>query len=538
MAGQFQAAESIERVQYVEPTGVGSIDTSALLAAISRVNATGRGIVELVDTGSNLVLNQAAPGIEFGSCGLVGSDRTKIETQNGCSLNFGTWFDPNNGATAVTGGIAQNAFTFTKPASISLSVGDAVMLFADDNLNNVIEPHVAAASGGQTRPAEIYRVIEIIGSTVSVDTPAIDAMTINPRMHKLAAHPKVRIENFELIGSGGADGSINIYSTVDSVLKNVRLNGAGQITCLYNHNLLIEEVDIFKVKFQAGIYGIVLGVNSQVIIRNCNLASTRHVVTTGGFSLSGDANKRYGTGKGYLVERCTASGVGEGITGGVVAFDSHPEVYGMIFDGCRVSDTFLNPSGFVYGFSTRARNTIIRNCHVHMGDGNSIAYNIVAPDCIVHNCTSQGGWIGARLTNLRSSPTTQADRGLVKGCIFRKAIGAGVHILQGRGHHVVGNEFPGCGSYGGGGHIGQSKVAVGAELTGIVSGGTTTTTRVQIRGNCLDKENNLNSVANGDMDQTEMNVIGNSCYGYGAGSIGVSGGAAFDTAYAGDNFHD
>lgn len=234
-------------------------------------------------------------------------------------------------------------------------------------------------------------------------------------------------------------------------------------------------------------------------------ASTRHAFTTGGAQPGG--NITYGT-----PHHNTILGYYSGCR--VPVLDCHAAGYEICFNGCVVEAIRDKTTGSVVAIDSRARNTIVKNCVLHgrIGPGSgddSYGVQFKAAGCRVENSTFNGFSIATQVHN------SGFDNCAFIGNRFENIKRACVRIDAGGDHWIDGNVF--------GPNTAYSSSNYGwIEFAGSgVSDGDGT----KIFGNRGVKTNALcRSISLGTYtDYDTLYVSGNEFYGFGPGSMGLTG---------------
>ncbi len=312
-------------------------------------------------------------------------------------------------------------------------------------------------------PAEMHQVKEIRGNDgtydyAMIDDIIVDAMTVNPRIYELEPMEGYEVENIKFSWTGDStptDAALNFRKSVNVRVSNCVWdhNGPNEIQFNFVANAIVDNLVMqnhYAYSTDDG-YGVVVGLANNVIVSDSIFHGARHAFTTtsAGSVVNG---ARYGTPRNVVVSNCIAHQTGK-TNSSLIAFDTHAEGWGIVFDSCKVTVPYdpRNPQvasptyNTNYGFQSRARHTTFRNCIVE-GSGLTYGISILADDCRVEHCSVQNGWRGIYCREDTQTPTTSGcNRLVVKNSSFEDLNGAGVICANGDAHQISYCEFDNVG---------------------------------------------------------------------------------------------
>lgn len=316
-------------------------------------------------------------------------------------------------------------------------------------------------------PMEMHQVKEVRASDATydyiiIDDFVVDAMTVNPRIYLMDSPTEnITVENlkFSWTGTTSPTGStLDFRKCVGVTVRNCQweYDGPNEILIFYSSNVDISNIRTSNRKAYntSEGYTVVAGVCNGVTFHDSVCKGQRHAFTTTANTNNG---ARYGTPRNVLVHDVVACQAAR-TDSSLICFDTHGEGWGVVFDGCTVIVPYdpRNPTAGSptynsnYGFQSRSRHTIFRNCRVE-GTGNIYGWSILADDCVIESCSMENGWRGVYCREDGTGLTGSCNRLKVRYSSFMDLLGAAVIATHGDGHHISYCDFDNVGSstYGG-----------------------------------------------------------------------------------------
>lgn len=374
-------------------------------------------------------------------------------------------------------------------------------------------------------PAEMHQIKEIRGNDGTYDYAVlddfiVDALTVNPRIYELTPMEGYSIENLKLSWTGDStstDAALNIRKSANVRVSNCfwENGGPNEVMVGYSANVVLENLVVGSKRAYntSEGYGVVVGVVNNVILCDSVFYGCRHAFTTTSGGASNGA--RYGTPRNVVVSNCVAHQAGA-TTSSLIAFDTHAEGWGIVFDSCKATVPYdpRNPQvaspayNTNYGFQSRARHTTFRNCIVE-GSGLTYGISIEADNCRVEQCSIQNGWRGIFCREDTTGVTSGCDGLIVKHTSFEDLSGAGIACNNGSDHQVSYCEFDNVGA--------TTYSGVSAACIHMGEG-----TGHRFHNNSMPKQSNTYSI--GGTGYVTTDISGNTLTGYtGGGSTTDSG---------------
>lgn len=524
------------------PTGVAADDTAAFNTAVGAID---RGELIIRDNGKKLVLDGsiASPSAISNPVRIRGeSANVTVKLNNAFQVNWGVDDNPATSGTPVAfSGLGTGETKFQSP-SLSLAQGDWVLLIADDTIVGT-DGHIIS---GVQHPAELHRVEYVDASDVYIDMPVCDDYSVNPRIMKVTMIPNCGLVDLQLESDTQyAPGVVTqqwnwkINNTIDFRWENIRCleDGPGYLAIYKSARAQFLNYSGLHMATNAWDYGVVIGPCRDTLFADSSWSGSRHVTSTTGWDNGTD---RWGTPRSTVIRNVIARVPDDNDRTQWVTFDCHAEGYGTIFDSCKC---YIGTQQQGYAFSTRARNTIYKDCEVIGGqvDGapkNNSHYGIrfLAADCSVIGCRVENVWIGVQ-QNTGSQGGNYSGFSVIDSEFIDCSSVAIRQTTTGNGAYIKGNRFKNCGTY-------NNIISPFIPKAFIcIEGGTDHT----IRLNDLSKDGNDYSIWCNTLTEANFDIRGNVFEGYGDGKLGVADGATsgalavnydFDGAFARYNVAD
>lgn len=504
----------------VTGTGVTATDNAAVAAAVSSLNTAGKG--RLVATGGVAInarhVFTAPIGLAFLNGGYYIEDGGSSGTPD-VGFQWSTYNHPvNMTSTAISSAVAAGSDRFV--TTLALAPDDVVAVWSDDALTGVT-PH---ATGYTYRPGEILKISDAVlgvANTYRFDDFTDDAMTTNPKVVKLPMLRGVVVDGLKVVHKAGTNFNTDflLFQFCDNVeVRNSTFGyaGAGKVYFKFCYNWRVKNCtfeDISDRNTNATIgYGIADVWSTLGSVDGCSFRSYRHAITTGGQEVAG-AGTTYSYGSAKSVTIFNNKFQGNGTQGTSSPFthagrsylDTHTE-------GRRWSITgnqFHVPSGDEtnIGITIRARDVwVTGNTFFSHNSAKPIA--VYASGAVIANNVFKGGWYcsvedGGFNPDVNDTVWTNNT--------FKNFGGPPIAISAGTGHVISGNVFMNVASSGSGG-----KPRACVAITSLSAGGT-----VRVANNDMPKQTNLYSVHTGSQALAAVEIVGNTCPGYGGCSFGL-----------------
>jgi parallel beta-helix repeat protein len=257
------------------------------------------------------------------------------------------------------------------------------------------------------------------------------------------------------------------------------------------------------------------------------LGGTRHVMGTASGWDNG-IDTRYGCPQNVLFSNGLVRGFTELDGTSRVAVKTHSEGYGITFDTVTF-DIGSEASSVNHGAVALSPNTQFRNCtfrgqFVLATSTGGIGVSLKGADCIVKDCLFEKLYQPVLVNYTVDANDTYATGCIIKNNTFRDCYHPGISLRSAAtGCIIEHNTFENVGN------TGEKSVID-------VQGGS----GHRIHFNDMTKSNNDYSVDLNSLAAGAIEMAGNVCYGYGAGTVGFSGtnAAAAESAHAADNYTD
>ena len=369
----------------------------------------------------------------------------------------GSWYYTNDAEYSFTMGHAfSESFT---PSGVTPAAGDWVLMWSQDAISDAI-PH--SGTGYVQYPMELHQVHHNIGGKCYVESFIVDNMTSSPQCKVLSMLEGIVIADLKCtIDSSVSPANYAEFFTMrkcanvtirDCVFDRSSVGAVRLDACA---NVKIEGISIEGGMMSSGIYGILVTVVNNVAIRDCRFIGTRHVFTTGGIGTLG--GMRLGTPLNVSLKNCVVdcppAGTDAGITGSTVIIDTHPEGWGIVFEGNEINIAGGDGTYAGYGISCRSRNSLIKgNTFRGYGYSGTIAGGtgvyLYGPNTKVLNNRFEHLTYGVRTTQY-SDYLAYCDGTEISGNTFKDVDRCPIALLAGDNHRVHDNTFESCARYAG-----------------------------------------------------------------------------------------
>lgn len=407
---------------------------------------------------------------------------------------------------------------------------------------------------GRQRSAELHRVEYDKGSDYVLDGFVVDPLTTSAQLAKIGMLRNSGFRNLTIGSTGVTDANFNdhinylsVQRCLGFVMEDVRVDetgAGGTIFQLCADSYINNYSGTYHFNNHRN-YAVVMAVCNNVVYQDSVWHNTRHIISTGGMQKSSE-NIRYGTPRNCAARRLDAHVSGNNFNNANSAFSSmdlHAEGWGFLLENCRV---FLNlyydgtggeESG--HGFSTRARNTHFKNCHVYSNISQlqpgspsqwsgwyknvDKAFRIMANDALIEGAYVDGCWRGVWIREDIESIAFKPQRTRIRRSIFKDVSGPIVQAdVSGiNGVEVYDNEAINSAHYYA---TGDPNIPSALIILRVGTGH-------KVRRNYLERYNNNYSFYCGDRVATDVEIRENFLLGYtshfggGANKIGIRGDA-------------
>lgn len=344
----------------------------------------------------------------------------------------------------------------------------------------------------------------------------VDPLTTNPKVTKVTMFKDVLVEGIRFSWTGSTAPSLPccFFNTCSGLtVRNCYFECPTANELLFNYcgNTTVTDChfeNAYDFDGDDG-YHLVVGAVNGFLFTDSVAYGARHVFTTSADTSGGD---RTGTPRNVKIHNVIAHVSGSnGST--LVAFDTHAEGWGVVFDSCLVDipdDLASYPGGAGNAnraFQTRSRHTIYKNCVVQ-GTRSSFpnAFYVIGADTVLDGCYVEGCWRGIYI--YEEPNTDYVDGTIITNCTLKDCDGGAVIIVDGDNCHIKYNNIVECGRISPYGAI-------------HITDGTTTGHKIEFNSVIRDGTNNHYFISGTSFDEDMIDIVGNNLRGYVTGETGT-----------------
>lgn len=420
-------------------------------------------------------------------------------------LQIGDFHNTDTGKAAYISATVTNGGRSIDAAGHNL-VDDDIGIILSNDVINTVHAHV----GGDTRPAEMFKVRRIDGDRIWLERALKDTFTVDVQIGQFKldgtgdnpATDNVDIQNIDFSGSqNGNTGTtanqtgVVIMCSSGASVRDCKFAYTGDLEFQQGYGFRVADCEFGPMVNVERDYGINVFQSDAWVIERCTATGVRHFWTTGARQGATLTTSRWGTNSGDLID-CEAyvTGLDDTDTSSAM-FSEHPEALDVRHIRCIVRSSGDSATGGVgvatLGFVARGRKMQYIACEVHGSPGaNNRGWQLrSAPDAELIGCKGVGLSIGVEVEPYQAGDP-DSNRARIEDCVFRDITNCAILVDGGDGHYISG-EFENVGQDNTfGGFVGAQKAAI-AFTTHLATADATNVTFGRLK---IDKQSNDYSI--------------------------------------------